>query len=114
MHNGEVGAYVQDRWQPAKGWLVGTGLRFDWDEIVRRAAGAPRLAAVYAPPGDKNKTKISAGIGLYYEHTQLEYLAQTFAGVRYDTYYEADGMTPTGPAQETEFIADESAAHRGR
>ena len=73
MHNGEIGAYVQDRWQPAKGWsgLVEPGLRFDWDEIVRRPLVAPRLAVVYAPPGDKNTTKISAGIGLYYEHTYL-------------------------------------------
>jgi hypothetical protein len=113
MHNGEFGAYVQDRWQPAKGWLLEPGLRFDWDEIVRRPLAAPRLAAVLAP-GDKDATKISAGIGLYYEHTQLEYLAQTHAGVRYDTYYEADGMTPTGPAEETEFIAEDGSLHAPR
>jgi hypothetical protein len=113
MHNGEIGAYVQDRWQPAKGWLLEPGLRFDWDEIVRRPLAAPRLAAVFAP-GDKDATKISAGIGLYYEHTQLEYLAQTHAGVRYDTYYEADGMTPTGPAEETEFTAEDGSLHAPR
>jgi hypothetical protein len=117
MHNGEIGAYVQDRWQPAKGWarglLVEPGLRFDWDEILRRPLVAPRLAAVYTP-GDKDATKISAGIGLYYEHTQLEYLAQTHAGVRYDTYYEADGMTPTGPAEETEFTAKDGLLHEPR
>jgi hypothetical protein len=119
MHNGEVGAYVQDRWQPAKGWLpkgllLEPGLRFDWDEIVRRPLVAPRLAAVYAPPGDKDKTKISAGIGLYYEHTQLEYLAQTFAGVRYDTYYQADGVTPVGPAEESEFTWNRPALRAPR
>ncbi len=69
---------------------------------------------MYSPPGDKDTTKISAGIGLYYEHTQLEYLAQTFAGVRYDTYYEADGSTPTGPAQQTEFTANDSILHEPR
>jgi hypothetical protein len=114
MHNGEIGAYVQDRWQPAKGWLVEPGLRFDWDEIVRRGLVGPRLAAVYAPPGDKERTKISAGIGLYYEHTQLEYLAQTFAGIRYDTYYETDGMTPTGPALESAFAVNKSTLHEPR
>jgi hypothetical protein len=113
MHNGEIGAYVQDRWQPAKGWLVEPGLRFDWDEIVRRPLVAPRLAAVYAP-GDKDATKISAGIGLYYEHTQLEYLVQPHAGVRYDTYYEADGTTPTGPTEETAFIAEDGLLHEPR
>lgn len=114
LHNAELGAYVQDRWQPAKGWLLEPGLRLDWDEIVRRTLIAPRLAAVYAPPGDNDKTKISAGIGLYYEHTQLEYLTQTFAGVRYDTYYQADGVTPAGAAQETEFTENQSALREPR
>ncbi len=100
LHNAEIGAYMQDRWQPAKGWLLEPGLRFDWDEIVRRPLLSPRIAAVYAPPGDKDKTKISAGIGLYYEHTQLEYLAQTFAGVRSDTYYGGWSDPDTdGPAE---------------
>ena len=118
LHNGEIGAYVQDRWQPEKGWarglLVEPGLRFDWDEIVRRPLVAPRLAAVYAPPGDKNQTKVSAGIGLYYEHTQLEYLTQTYAGIRSDTYYQADGVTPTGPGQQTEFTANDGLLHASR
>ena len=114
LHNAEIGAYLQDRWQPAKGWLVEPGLRFDWDEIVRRKLLSPRLAAVYSPPADKNTTKVSAGIGLYYEHTQLEYLTQTYAGVRSDTYYEADGVTPTGPAQQTEFTANDSILREPR
>jgi TonB dependent receptor len=114
LHNAELGAYVEDRWKPGSGWLLQPGVRFDWDEIVRRPLVAPRLAVVYAPPGDENKTKISAGIGLYYEHTQLDYLAQTFTGVRYDTYYEADGVTPTGPAQETEFTANDGLLHGTR
>ncbi len=113
MHNGEVGANAQDRWQPAKGWLIEPGVRFDWDEIVRRPEVAPRLAAVWAP-GDKNTTKISAGIGLYYEHTYLYDLAQTHAGIRYDTYYEADGMTPTGPAEEATFAVNESTLRAPR
>jgi hypothetical protein len=119
LHNAEIGAYVEDKWQPAmsglgKGWLLEPGVRFDWDEIVRRPLFAPRLAAVYAPPGDEDKTKISAGIGLYYEHTQLEYLAQTFTGTRNDTYYQADGVTPTGPAQATEFTENKGPLHEAR
>jgi len=114
VHNAETAAYIEDKWTPAKGWLIEPGVRFDWDEIVRRPLWAPRVAGVYSPPGDRNKTKISAGIGLYYEHTQLDYLAQTYAGVRYDTFYEADGVTPTGPAQETEFTAETSLLHAPR
>ncbi len=118
LHNAEIGAYLEDRWRPTKGWgnglLVEPGLRFDWDEIVRRPLLAPRVAAVYSPPGDEDRTKISAGIGLYYEHTQLEYLAETDAGIRYDTYYQADGATPAGPAQETEFTVNDGSLHEAR
>jgi hypothetical protein len=69
---------------------------------------------VYSPPNDDNKTKISAGIGFYYEHTQLEYLAQTYAGIRYDTYFEADGATPVGAVQETEFTANDRSLREMR
>jgi len=111
MHNVELGAYLEDRWRPGKGWLrkgwlLEPGLRFDWDEIVRRPLLAPRVAAVYSP-GDENKTKISAGIGLYYEHTQLEYLAQTFLGARSDSCYQADCVTPEGQTQQTVFTAND-------
>ncbi len=114
LHNSEIGGYVEDKWQPAKGWLVEPGVRFDWDEIVRRPLVAPRVAAVYAPRGDEDKTKISAGIGLYYEHTQLEYPAQTFTGTRNDTFYQADGVTSTGPAQATEFTENKGSLHEAR
>lgn len=114
LHNAEVGAYAEDRWQPAKGLLVEPGLRFDWDEVVRRPLLSPRIAVVYAPPGDMDRTKISAGIGVYYEHTQLEDLTPAFAGVRTDTYYQVDGVTPLGPAAQTEFTKNDSALRAPR
>ena len=106
LHNAELGAYIQDRWQPRAGLLVEPGLRFDWDEIVRRPLVSPRIAAVYSPKGKEGTTKVSAGVGLYYEHTQLEYLTRALAGVRSDTYFAADGVTPTGAAQLTSFTAN--------
>ena len=114
LHNVELGAYLQDRWQPRAGLLIEPGLRFDWDEIIRRPLVSPRIAAVYAPPGSKGTTKLSAGIGLYYEHTQLEYLTRALAGIRNDTYYAADGVTPTGPPQQTTFTANDSSLHQAR
>jgi hypothetical protein len=68
----------------------------------------------YSPAAAKGKTKISAGIGLYYEHTQLEYLARALAGIRYDTYYETDGVTPTGAPVETTFTANYGSLHEAR
>ncbi len=110
-HNVEAGAYVQDRWTPHTGLLIEPGLRFDWDEIIRRPLISPRLAAVYTPPRAEEKTKLSAGIGLCYEHTQLEYLTRALAGVRYDTYYAANGVTPEGPPLETTFSANDGSLH---
>jgi hypothetical protein len=108
-HNFETGAFVQDRWLAHPGLLIEPGLRFDWDEILRRPLYSPRLAATYSPPGAEATTKLSAGIGLYYEHTQLEYLERALAGVRYDTYYAADGVTPVSGPLETLFTANDAS-----
>jgi hypothetical protein len=112
-HNVEAGAYLQDRWTPRKVLLIEPGLRFDWDEIIRRPLFSPRLAAVLTPSrtGD---TKISAGIGLYYEHTQLEYIERALAGIRYDTPYAPDGVTPTSPPLQTTFTYSSSQLREAR
>jgi hypothetical protein len=113
-HNLAAGAYFQDRWLAHPGLLIEPGLRFDWDEIIRRPLFSPRLAATYSPPGQEGTTKLSAGIGIYYEHTQPEYLERALAGIRYDTYYAADGVTPvTGPLQ-TIFTANYGALDETR
>ncbi|MFP5229258.1 MAG: TonB-dependent receptor domain-containing protein [Acidobacteriota bacterium] len=107
-NNLEWGTYVEDRWSPHSRLLLDSGLRFDWDEIIRKPLWSPRFALNYSPPG-AGETTFSAGIGVYYEHTQLEYLTRALAGIRYDTYYASDGKTPEGPALETTFTANEDA-----
>ena len=113
-HNVEVGAYLQDRWTPTPNLIVEPGLRFDWDEIIRRPCFAPRLAFSWSPAELNGATKISAGVGLYYEHTQLEYLERALAGIRNDTYFAADGVTPTAPPLVTTFTADHSSLGQAR
>jgi hypothetical protein len=112
-HNVETGVYVQDRWLARSGLMIEPGLRFDWDEIIRRPLFSPRLAIAYAPRTEAN-TKISAGIGLYYEHTQLEYLTRALAGIRSDTYYATDGVTPISGPLETVFEANDTSLHQTR
>jgi len=114
LHNAEAGAYIQDKWQMCPGVLVEPGVRLDWDEIIRSALVSPRLAAVYSPPGAHQSTKISTGIGVYYEHTQLDYLMRAFEGARFDTYYQPDGVTPAGPAQSTAFVYNASNLRQAR
>jgi hypothetical protein len=108
-HNLETGAYVEDRWLAHPGLLIEPGLRFDWDEILRSPLFSPRIAATYSPPGAEETTKLSAGVGLYYEHTQLEYLTRALTGVREDTYYAADGATPISGPLPTVFAANDGS-----
>ncbi len=110
-HNAEAGVYLQDRWAPRSGLVIEPGLRFDWDQVVRRPVYSPRLAVTYMPGAD---TKLSGGIGLYYEHTQLQYLDLALAGIRYDTYYAADGVTPVTPPLETSFVANNASLSEPR
>ena len=114
LNDFEVGGYAEDRWRPGMGLLIEPGLRFDWDEIIRGPLVSPRVSAVYSPPGGRGATKLSAGVGLYYEHTQLEYLTRALEGRRQDTYFAADGVTPTGPAQPSSFTANYSSLHQAR
>lgn len=111
--NADVGAYVQDHWQLHDGLSIEPGMRFDWDQIIRRPLYSPRIAAVFAP-GKVPATKFSAGVGVYYEHTQLGYLEQAFAGQRDDSYYAADGVTPVSPLLATTFLVDYGLLHAPR
>ena len=96
------------------GFLVNPGLRFDWDEIARRPVFSPRLVATYSPPGMTGKTKLSAGIGLYYDHTQLEYLARTFTGPRIDQFFAPNGDSPQSAPMTTQFLADYGSLRQSR
>lgn len=114
LHNLALGSYIEDRWTPRAGLLIDPGLRFDWNEIIRKAEFSPRIAMNFSPPGAANTTQFSAGIGLYYGHTQLEDLARAHTGIRYDTYYAADGVTPLGPPELTTFTANDDLLHAPR
>ena len=90
VYNTETSAYIQDRWSPASRLLIEPGVRFDWDEIVRRPLISPRLAGTYIVNGSGN-TKISAGVGVVYQATPLALIAQPFQGTRRDTFFAVNG-----------------------
>jgi len=112
-NNFETSVYVEDRWAPQERLLLQPGVRFDWDEIVRRPLVSPRFASTYVF-GPDHQTKISAGIGIYYERTHLNYLARAMTGPRIDFYYDATGTTLIGPPQVTNFVVNESLLHEPR
>lgn len=108
-HQFEYGGYLEDHWTMPSGLVIDPGLRFDWDQIVRRPLFSPRVALTFTPGahlGRAARTKFSAGIGLYYDQTPLSFIEEALTGRRIDTAYAADGVTPIGPPQPVSFVAD--------
>jgi hypothetical protein len=98
-------AFLQDRWWPLPSLLVEPGIRFDEDDLLHRALFSPRLAAAWMLTRD-NATKLSAGVGLYYDRADLDKLTRPLAGERQDVFFAPDGVTPLGPPVVTMFQAD--------
>jgi hypothetical protein len=101
-------AFLQDRWSPVASLLLEPGIRFDEDDILHRALASPRLAATWMLARDR-EMKLSAGVGLYYDRTDLDKLTRPLAGSRQDLFYASDGVTPLGPPVITSFQADPAA-----
>jgi Carboxypeptidase regulatory-like domain len=103
-------AFLQDRWSPVSSVLLEPGVRFDEDDLLHRALVSPRVAATWLLGRDK-QSKLSAGVGLYYDRADLDKLTRPLAGRRQDVFYAPDGVTPLGPPVTTMFQADPSALH---
>lgn len=105
QENFETGVYVEDHWSTSRRLVFNPGLRLDWDELVGGARVAPRLAASYTPTLNEN-AKIVAGIGFYYDESNLDLYTQPRAGERIDTFYNQAGTTPVLPPVESVFQID--------
>ncbi|HTV59829.1 MAG TPA: TonB-dependent receptor [Verrucomicrobiae bacterium] len=103
-------AYVQDRWSPAPSLLLESGVRLDEDDLLHRAVVSPRIAGTWMLTRD-NETKISAGVGLYYDRTDLDMLTRPLTGTRQDVFFEPDGVTPIQPPVITSFQANLASLH---
>jgi hypothetical protein len=98
----ETSGYAQDRWSITPRWLLEPGVRFEADEIVRGVAASPRLASTFMlnRSGD---SKISAGIGVYRDPSNLDILTRSLGGTRTDFFYDATGMNLLQPPVLTTF-----------
>lgn len=105
-HDFESSVYGQDRWSISKRLLLEAGLRLDRDSIIRRTSASPRVAATYLITPEAN-TKLSGGIGLYYDAANLDLITRPFMGGRVDQFYASDGTTPLGPPLTTSFQVNE-------
>jgi hypothetical protein len=88
--NFEFGAYAQDRWLIDNRLLVESGVRIDWDAVVRTPLLSPRLAGTYVLD-NSGDTKLSAGIDLVYDSTFLFLIARPYAGERTDYFFNSAG-----------------------
>lgn len=90
IYNSEATVFFEDRWSLLPRVLVQPGIRLDWDQILRTPLVAPRLAGTWAldRSGD---TKISSGIGLMYQSTDLSLISAPLAGSRDDTFFSVSG-----------------------
>ncbi|HET8668791.1 MAG TPA: hypothetical protein VFM10_12480, partial [Terriglobales bacterium] len=107
VSNFEATSYLQDRWTPTDRLLIESGIRLDWDQIIRDVLASPRFAATYMFPGAR-EIKLSAGVGVFYQATNLDLIARPQTGTRQDVLFAPDGVTPLGPPVTTQFFVNRS------
>src|SRR5258708_9942867 len=86
----ESGFYGQDRWSPNERLLVEAGFRVDRDHVVPHTLFSPRVAASWVLTAD-GQTKITAGAGLFYDRTRLDFITRPHEGQRIDSFFAPNG-----------------------
>ncbi|MGC2742077.1 MAG: carboxypeptidase regulatory-like domain-containing protein [Candidatus Angelobacter sp.] len=92
----ESSAYIQDRWTPMQRVIIETGGRWDHDTYLGRDFFSPRIAGTMLISA-ASETKLSAGIGIYYDRSNLALAANGSQGTRTDDFFSpvAVVFTPT-------------------
>jgi hypothetical protein len=88
----ESSAFVQDRWSALERLVVEGGARWDRDSFLGRNMFSPRLAGSYLLDR-RTETKLSAGIGVYYDRTNLALVSQANQGSLTDTFFAPTPLT---------------------
>lgn len=109
----DTAGFVQDRWSVSDRLLLELGARLEGDALLGRVNFSPRLASTYAFTSD-GQTKLSAGIGLYYDRANLDFLTRSLGGLRQDIFFQPNGVTPIFPPVITQFQAAPSALEEPR
>ena len=97
--NFEGAQYLQDHWTPVEGLSLESGLRLEWNEIVRDMEIAPRFAAAWVPRG-LGGTKFSAGWGVYYDAIRLDLITRQQDQTSLATFFPPD-LPSVGPVPTT-------------
>jgi hypothetical protein len=105
-NSSEFSGYAQDSWTLNDRMFVEAGMRFDWDQILRRPLWSPRLALTWGP-ARLPESKFSAGVGVFYDATNLGLLARVMDQERLDTFYDPTGVPLPGGPIISRFVANE-------
>ena len=101
LSNHEYGGFLQDRIVFGNRLQVEAGLRYDRESLVDRNNLSPRLAFSLLPLG-MPRTKISGGIGLFYDNITLLNIQMSQLQRRYTTTYSSG--TPNPAAAPTDIL----------
>ena len=106
------GIWAQDRWMPFDRFVVEGGIRADRDQIVPHTNASPRFAGTYT--FGHSQAKVSAGVGIFYDETRLNFITRPDQGQRLDYFYAKDGVTQLGPPAVTQFFVNRSTLESPR
>ncbi|HWZ45324.1 MAG TPA: carboxypeptidase regulatory-like domain-containing protein [Candidatus Saccharimonadales bacterium] len=105
LHTTEPSAWFQDRWSPVSRLLIEAGVRWDSDSKIGKDFFSPRIAGALLL-AQASETKLSLGIGTYYDRTSLSLLARPFQGLRTDLFFLPGGVTLSHAPLVTTFAAN--------
>ena len=82
----ESSAFLQDRWTPIQRVIIEPGGRWDRDTYLGRNYFSPRIAGTVLI-SSASETKFSAGIGIYYDRSNLALASNGAQGSRTDEFF---------------------------
>jgi len=111
--NTQIGGFAQDTWSLSKRFLLQPGIRMDWDHYTLSAMTEPRIAASFLPWGD-DRSKFSAGWGIYNAGLDLSLIAQAADQRQIDTFYDPTGTVQLLPPIVSQFVAPSTGLKQPR
>jgi hypothetical protein len=111
--NTQIGGFAQDTWSLSKRFLLQPGIRMDWDHYTLSAMIEPRIAASFLPWGD-DRSKFSAGWGIYNAGLDLALIAQAADQRQIDTFYDSAGAVQLLPPIVSQFVAPSAGLKQPR
>jgi outer membrane receptor for ferrienterochelin and colicin len=99
IRNQEYGAFIQDRLIFSPGFQVEVGMRYDRERVVGNNNFAPRISFLALPFGS-SRSKISGGVGQFYDNIILLNLQLPYLQRRFTTIYDNGVPTPVPAATD--------------